>query len=489
MAKKINIAIIGAGTMGQGIAQLALQAGHKVWLIDQAQEQLTKAKAGLDKLFSRFVEKNKIDSQTQKQWLENLQLHNSMKEIAQTQLVIEAIVERLDVKQHVFVEIENLVSEQTILASNTSSLSITAIASVLQNPQRFLGLHFFNPPGIMPLVEVVKAVQTEDAVVEQAMQLMKSWGKTAVLCKDTPGFIVNRVARPFYIESFRLLEEQAVSQMDLDASLREGMGFRMGPCELTDFIGQDVNYAVSSSLWTSLGYPLHLQPSYVQENLVLAKYLGKKSQRGFYRYDQKNEENKKEENQKPNKETVAWINTNEEKNQEYGNSSYGKFLGILENGVLLYQSNGTRAIDIETQLQKPVAVVDIHNSPSPLSLAIAYGVKAASLMHNKVPAGNQMTQRWIVMPDRPALINLRVISMIINEAATMVLQDIAHEQGVDNALKGGVNYPQGAFEWLEFLGIETVYNALVALSNYYSGYRISPYIKDQFEQHKEVNNR
>lgn len=486
MAKKINIAVIGAGTMGQGIAQLALQAGHKVWLIDQAQEQLTKAKAGLDKLFSRFVEKNKIDSQTQKQWLENLQLHNSMKEIAQTQLVIEAIVERLDVKQHVFVEIENLVSEQTILASNTSSLSITAIASALQNPQRFLGLHFFNPPGIMPLVEVVKAVQTEDAIVDQAMQLMTTWGKTAVLCKDTPGFIVNRVARPFYIESFRLLEEQAVSQMDLDASLREGMGFRMGPCELTDFIGQDVNYAVSSSLWTSLGYPLHLQPSYVQENLVLAKYLGKKSQRGFYRYDQKNEENKNEENQKPNKETVAWIDNKEENNQKH--TTYGKFLGTLENGVLLYQSNGTRAIDIETQLQRPVAVVDIHTPPSPSSLAIAYGVKAAKLMHNKVPAGNQITQKWIVMPDRPALINLRVISMIINEAATVVLQGIADEQGVDNALKGGVNYPQGAFEWLDYWGIETIYNALVSLAHYYGGYRISPYIKDQYELYKEVNN-
>lgn len=236
MADKITVAVIGAGTMGEGIAQLALQAGHPVILIDASPAQLERARSSLDKRFASFVAKGKWQADAHAQCMAALTLANDTRAAAPAMLVIEAIVENLDVKKALFAELETVISPQALLASNTSSLSITAMAAGLQHAGRFLGLHFFNPPGLMPLVEVIHALQSREDVVAHAMQLMHEWGKQPVMCKDTPGFIVNRVARPFYVESFRLLEEQALSPQALDAALR-GAGFKMGPCELTDLIG------------------------------------------------------------------------------------------------------------------------------------------------------------------------------------------------------------------------------------------------------------
>lgn len=475
---KINVAVIGAGTMGQGIAQLALQVGHAVVLIDQSNEALDKARSNLDKLFARFTEKGKITEEQATMWLSALTLSNDNQSAADTGLVIEAIVERMDVKQSVFSALENIVATDTILASNTSSLSVTAIASALQHPERFMGLHFFNPPGIMPLVEVVKAIQTEEHHVKTAVDLMQSWGKTPVRCKDTPSFIVNRVARPFYVESFRLLEENAVTERELDACLREGMRFRMGPCELTDFIGQDVNYAVSQSLWQALGYPRHLQPSFKQGDLVAANYLGRKSGRGFYRYD--DADNNAEQNSKA-PHTIAFAET-----ADGGVNSDTKregYLGKLNNGVSLYRTDGFRAETWELALEKPIALVDMTDNEATKTLAITYSPQAKQLMGDSVPETGKLTEQWVVMPDRPGLVNLRVISLIINEAATAALQGIADEKGIDDALKGGVNYPKGAFEWLEKLGIERVFYCLESLDHYYGGgrYATSPYLIDLME--------
>lgn len=476
----IKIGVIGAGTMGQGIAQLALQAGHIVVLVDQSAEQLDKAKAGLGKLFTRFADKGKITNEQADSWLAALQLSTEMADLSETGLVIEAIVERLDVKQSVFSELERIVNAEAVLASNTSSLSVTAIASALQRPERFLGLHFFNPPGIMPLVEVVKAVQSDESVVTQAVDLMTRWGKTPVRCKDTPSFIVNRVARPYYVESFRLLEEQAIDKADLDASLRSGMQFRMGPCELTDFIGHDVNFAVSQSLWQALGYPPHLQPSYTQGDLVAANYLGRKSGRGFYRYDEAAEV--QTDNSEP--QTVAF--------SEVSKSGYNEttdregYVGLLANGIAVYRTDGYRAFDWELELNQPVALIDVVDateSATPEVLAISYSPSAKRLMGECVPELQGLTARWVVMPDRPGLVNLRVISLIINEAATAALQGIADESGIDAALKGGVNYPKGAFEFLDDIGLGVVCDCLQALGEYYGSgrYVISPYLLDQLD--------
>ncbi len=468
---KIAVAVIGAGTMGQGIAQLALQAGHSVYLIDQSKEQLDMAKASLSKLFVRFVEKGKITDTQAQTWIEQLTLSETVDVATDAGLVIEAIVERMDVKQSVFSTLEKIVSTKAILASNTSSLPITEIASALSVPERFMGLHFFNPPGIMPLVEVVTAVQSEVSYITQAIELMRQWGKMPVRCKDTPSFIVNRVARPYYVESFRLLEENALCKRNLDAALRTGMNFKMGPCELTDFIGQDVNYAVSESLWSALGYPPHLQPSFIQGNLVAAKYLGRKSKRGFYRYDT-DEKAPLPENTTP---VVAFADTVDSSNQH---------IGDLINGVGIYRTDGRRAADWEKDLNKPVALVDIADNAKPNALAITYSPKAKKLMDGRLPETQRLAKRWIIMPDRPGLINLRIISMIINEAATAVLLDIADEDGIDTALKGGVNYPKGAFVWLHEIGVETICHTLDALANYYGSgrYTVSPYLKDKLEE-------
>lgn len=459
MSAKPTIAIIGAGTMGEGIAQLALQADHPVILIDPQPAQRERAHTSLAKRFASLVDKGKWTSALRDSRLAALTLADTPQAAASAELVIEAIVENLDIKKALFAELENVLAHDAIIASNTSSLSITAMAADLRHPARFLGLHFFNPPPLMPLVEVIRALQTDVSVLDKATTLMQSWGKQTVLCKDTPGFIVNRVARPFYVESFRLLEEQALAPSALDAALR-GAGFRMGPCELTDLIGQDINYAVSTSLWTSLGYPPHLKPSWVQGELVAARYLGRKSGRGFYQGDIPTPP-------APAGESIAY--------RHYGEHS---LTGTLDNGVIVRYSDGRRAIDHEKDSGEAIILIDYH-LPDATHVALAMGPKAKALMQNALP---QASVQWLSMPDRPGLVNLRVISQIIHEAATCVLSGIASEADIDVALKGGVNYPQGAFAWLDILGVDTVVRTITALRDYYGErYIPSPWLLDQQE--------
>lgn len=461
MADKITVAVIGAGTMGEGIAQLALQAGHPVILIDASPAQLERARSSLDKRFASFVAKGKWQADAHAQRMAALTLANDTRAAAPAMLVIEAIVENLDVKKALFAELETFISPQALLASNTSSLSITAMAAGLQHAGRFLGLHFFNPPGLMPLVEVIHALQSREDVVAHAMQLMHEWGKQPVMCKDTPGFIVNRVARPFYVESFRLLEEQALSPQALDAALR-GAGFKMGPCELTDLIGQDVNYAVSTSLWTALGYPPHLKPSWVQGDLVAARYLGRKSGRGFYQGE------------------APALPDFDGKTVPYQMRDAAHTLaGTLANGVRILPGDGRRALAHEAESGIPTILFDFHLAGA-RHVALSMGTRARALMGDALP---EAEVQWLPMPDRPGLVALRVISQIINEAASCVLAGIASPEGIDTALKGGVNYPQGAFAFRQTLGAERVLQTIRSLGAYYgAAYMPSPWLLDQEEQ-------
>ena len=285
----MKVGIIGSGTMGSGIAQVAATAGCQVNLFDANQAILEKSKESLEKILIRLIEKGRIDTSEKNRIQSNISYVNSLKEVSNSDLIIEAIIENLEIKKKVFSELETLVNDDCIIASNTSSLSIASIAASLKNPKRCVGIHFFNPAPLMRLVEVIPAIQTSYETLEKSIDTISSWGKTVAIAKDTPGFIVNRVARPFYSEALRIYEEGVASFQAIDSSLKNLGGFRMGPFELMDFIGNDVNFTVTETVFKSFFFDPRYKPSFTQKRFAEAGYLGRKSGIGFYEYDENNQ--------------------------------------------------------------------------------------------------------------------------------------------------------------------------------------------------------
>ena len=280
----IKVSVIGAGTMGAGIAQIAATNGHKVCLYDSFDGAIETAETKLKKILDRLVEKERITQEDNEVILGRINFTKDIKDVSGSGLVIEAIIENLKIKQKVFTEIESLVDEDCIIASNTSSLSIASIASALKKAERVVGIHFFNPAPLMPLVEIIPAVQTSEDTLTKAKTIINSWKKVTVIAKDTPGFIVNRVARPFYGEALRIYEEGVADFATIDWAMREIGGFRMGPFQLMDYIGNDINYTVTETVFTAFYFDSRYKPSFTQKRMMEAGYLGRKSGRGYYDY-------------------------------------------------------------------------------------------------------------------------------------------------------------------------------------------------------------
>lgn len=281
-SKSSVVGVVGAGAMGAGIAQVAAMAGHSVVLYDTNYAALEKAKANLQQTLQKLVEKGKISNA--QEILDRYTYATELTEFASCKLIIEAIIENLEVKKKLFGAIEQIVKEDCVLASNTSSLSVTSIAAACHRPDRVLGLHFFNPAPLMALVEVIPAVQTDETLVTEAKELMTTWGKVPVITKDTPGFIVNRVARPFYGEAIRIYEEGMADMATIDWAMTSLGGFKMGPFTLMDYIGHDVNYVVTETVFQSFFFDPRYKPSFSQKRLLEAGWLGRKTGRGFYNY-------------------------------------------------------------------------------------------------------------------------------------------------------------------------------------------------------------
>lgn len=289
--EKTIIGICGAGAMGSGIAQVAATAGHLTYVYDSFEEATTKSKTSIFSSLDKLVEKQKITAEKAAEIKAKLVFTQNLPSFKDCGLVIEAIVENLEIKKKLFSALESIVTPTCILASNTSSLSIASISSACKHQERVVGVHFFNPATLMPLVEIIPGITTSEHTLKVSKELIDSWGKTTVMCKDTPGFIVNRVARSFYGESIRIYEESweglpegDTGKATIDWALKTFGGFRMGPFELMDFIGNDINYKVTESVWEQFFYDPRFKPSLTQKRLYEAGWYGRKSGRGYYDY-------------------------------------------------------------------------------------------------------------------------------------------------------------------------------------------------------------
>ncbi len=489
------VLVIGAGAMGAGIAQVAAQAGHPVFLFDAQPVALERARTGISRDLDQSVSKSRLSTAQAAEVLARLSFIADLSLASQARLAIEAIVESLPAKQGLFAQLEELLDPSAVIASNTSSLSITQLASGMKHPERMAGLHFFNPATRMKLVEVIAGLSTDPARADALDSLMRQWGKTPVRARSTPGFIVNRVARPFYAESMRLLGEQATDPATLDAIVREAGGFPMGPCELMDLVGLDVNLAVTQSVFQAMGHDRRYAPHLIQQDMVWAGRLGRKAGRGFHDY--------REGATKPLPSTEA--------------------ASALRAGIVAHRGDGATLASLLARAREAGLAVDTSDSPlEGLHIGTAWVVPSDGRTASCLASGTghrdtividtcldwSSTPRvvlaradscsdtaWLTVvgtlqamglavtrvDDVAGLVVTRLLACLINEAADVVLQGVASAGDVDTAMRLGTGYPKGPLAWADAWGIDQVCTVLMNLQQHYGEerYRLSPLLARQ----------
>ena len=494
--------VVGAGIMGVGIAQVAAQAGHHVKLHDARSGAAADALAKLGKTLDSLVGKGRLDAAEATAIAGRIEVAGSLDAAAACGLVVEAIVESLEAKRGLLRNLESVVAAGCVLASNTSSISITALANGLQRPGRLVGMHFFNPVPLMKLVEVVLGLATDPAVADEVFALARRWGKTPVQARSTPGFIVNRIARPYYAEALALLQERAVEPAALDACLR-GAGFRMGPCELMDLIGHDTNFAVTESVFAANFGDKRYQPSLLQRELVDGGLLGRKSGRGFYVHPAPTTTPTNDsaaaagELPIPTGAIVAlhgtgiaverWSRRLAAAGVRFEADPSSRWHGLQTANGDLRLTDGRPAAQVAAEDGvRALALFDFAVAPNGgmpgAALACTVAASATAAWHDEALQWLRIAG-WSPQPmgDAPGLIVARTVAMLVNEAFDAVLQGVCTPEGADLAMKLGVNYPAGPFEWLEQLGAGSVVALIDRLDKHYRGerYRVSPGLRQR----------
>jgi 3-hydroxybutyryl-CoA dehydrogenase len=493
LARDAAVAVLGAGAMGAGIAQVAAQAGHRVLLYDARTGAAEDARRKLAATLERLVAKGKLPAHEASAIVGRVEPIHTPGACVSAKLVVEAIVEDLDAKRQLLNDLEVVVAPDAILASNTSSLSITALAAGMKHPGRIAGMHFFNPAPLMPLVEVVRGLATDPAVIDTLHATAAAWGKTPVLAASTPGFIVNRCARPFYGEALRLIAEGAATPATIDALLRDAGGFRMGPFELMDLIGHDINFAVTKSVWEATFNDPRYSPSTIQRELVSAGYLGRKSGRGFYDYA---------DGAAMPSPQVAATEKAPTRVAVHGDPGLLKPLldriaagGIAVQHRPLHPSYPDGAIDAGpvwialTDGRTATARANAASTPNLVlvDLALDYAQAerlavgsaarcepaAAAIAIGALEAAGYSVSH---VDDVAGLVVMRTVAMLVNEAVDAAMQGIATPADIDLAMQKGVNYPRGLLAWGDAIGAGRIGAVLANLLAHYGDdrYRLSP---------------
>jgi 3-hydroxybutyryl-CoA dehydrogenase len=494
-----HIGIVGTGAMGRGIAQIAAQAGAQVLLFDMAPDAAAKAREALQATWSKLLEKGRLSSDQVEQYAARLKPCASLEEFKACDLVIEAVVEKLDIKQLLFKQLENLVSESCVLATNTSSLPVTAIASALSKPERFVGYHFFNPVPLMKVVEVIPGLKTSSDVSKKLMELSRQMGHTPAMASDTPGFIVNHAGRGYGTEALRIVGEGVADFATIDSILKDQVGFKLGPFELMDLTGLDVSHPVMESVYRQYYDEPRYRPSVITAQRLAGGVLGRKTKAGFYDYSE----------EKP---AIAGIHTAQAATNSVA-------LDASDWPPVWVSQNASRRVQLLELLYKLGAKIETGQSPSLHALTIVaplgWDVTTVAVFERYDPArtvgidmliDDAVTKRRVIMGnpavradmlaaaaaifsadgkpvstirDSAGFVTQRVVATIVNIASDMCQQQICTPQDLDTAVQLGLGYPTGPLAMGNGVGGASVLEVLVNMQTVYGDprYRASPWLR------------